>query len=244
MGSRRVARSLRALRAWWLAPPDVERARLAGDVVALAAAMRYLDDDFTCEAAAAALAESGEAGVEALRHALLASDPRVRATAANNLARASWQEFDETSRASAGWRLIDVALRDLDPDVRSAAARALGRVGGVGAVEALRAASTDPVERVRLSAVSALGRLLPYTIRQWEFEPPDPGWTTRHPPAQPSPAPPDLAPSASPAPPDQTPSDAPAQTGARIRMVVCPRCQRLSSPRFVRCHRCGARLGA
>jgi hypothetical protein len=266
--------------------PSVERAREVGDAATLARALRYVGDDYTSEDAAKALAEEGGIGAEILLDAFSEPDSRVRATSAGGLPRVAWKDVDDTVRARAGVRLI-AALGDLDTGVRSAAAGALGRVGGTGAVRALRAASADPVESVRLAAASALGRLLPNKIRQWEFEPPTPDWTAprpmpmpmrssedphpgsrpvgRMPPilrmkrplktsvvSAPEPEPePELAPEPAPlarpepeplARPEPAPQFLPLPRPPRPPMIDCPRCQKLSSVKFVRCHRCGARL--
>jgi hypothetical protein len=42
--------------------------------------------------------------------------------------------------------------------------------------------------------------------------------------------------------PSTAPPTLPPSRPPRLAMIDCPRCQKLSSPRFVRCHRCGARL--
>ena len=262
--------------------PSVERARQVGDAATLARALRYVADDYTREDAAKVLAEEGGIGAEIMLDALAEPNSRVRATSACGLRRVAWKDVDDTVRARAGVRLI-AALVDPDPDVRSAAAAALGRVGGTGAVRALRAASTDSIEQVRLAVASALGRLLPNKIRQWEYEPPTLDWTPPRPMPKPmrsseDPHPggrpvermppirrmkralvpddlfatatateaeleleptllPRLEPEPSTAPPTLPPSRPP-----RLEMIDCPRCQKLSSPKFVRCHRCGARL--
>ena len=228
-------------------PPNVERAGALGDSAALARALRYVGNDYTRGDAAMALAEEGGSGTEILLAALTESDPRVRATAAEGLARVVWQDTDDTVRARAGVRLI-AALRNTDADTRAAAARALGGVGGRGAVLALRTASTDPVEDVRLGAASALGRLLPNKIRQWQYEPPDPGWTPPRPEpvAETTPTPStvaETAPGPAPGPaPSPRPATLPPLRPPRLRMIECPRCLKLSNPQSVRCHRCGARL--
>jgi hypothetical protein len=266
--------------------PSVERAREVGDAATLARALRYVGDDYTREDAAKALAEEGGMGAGILLDALAEPDPRPRATAAGGLRRVAWKDADDTVRARAGVKLI-AALGDPDAGVRSAAAGALGRVGGTGAVRALRAASTDSVESVRLGVASALGRLLPNKLRQWEYEPPTLDWTPPRPMPKPmrssedpnpgsrpvecmppilrmkrtlvaddlsstEPEPdPELAPEPEPLPrpePEPLPRPEPApqfllpSRPPRLEMIDCPRCQKLSSPKFVRCHRCGARL--
>lgn len=193
MGRGPVEKAIRILERLGLAmPPNVERARVQGDWAALAGALRYVGDDSTRGEAARALAEAGGEGVEVLLGALAAPDSRVRAAAADGLARVAWQGADDTLRARAGVRLT-AALGDPDSDVRRAAAGALGRVGGGGAVGALRAASKDLDEEVHLAATSALGRLLPNKIRQWEFEPPTLDWTPPPVPPKPVEGPPDGA---------------------------------------------------
>ena len=256
--------------------PNVERAREVGDAATLARALRYVGDDYTRGDAAKALAEEGGLGAAILLNALVEPDPRVRATAAEGLRRVAWKDVDETVRARAGVRLI-AALGDPDTEVRSAGAGALGRVGGAGAVHALRAVSTDAVEQVRLAVASALGRLLPNKIRQWEYEPPTLDWMLPRPMPEPmrsseDPHPgswqvkrmtpilrmkrtlvsddlsatevePEPEPLPRPEPePSTAPPTLPPSRPPRLAMIDCPRCQKLSSPRFVRCHRCGARL--
>jgi HEAT repeats len=250
--------------------PNVERARDVGDAATLARALRYVGDDYTRGDAAKALAEEGGMGAEILLNALAEPEPRVRATAAEGLRRVAWKDVDDTVRARAGVRLI-AALGDSNPGVRSAAAGALGRVGGTGAVRALRAASTDSVESVRLGVASALGRLLPNKIRQWEYEPPTPDWMAPRPMPEPMRSsedphpgswqvkrmPPilrmkralasdhlsatEVKPEPLPRPepePSTAPPTLPPSRPLRLAMIDCPRCQKLSSPRFVRCHRC------
>jgi hypothetical protein len=148
------------------------------------------------------------------------------------------------------------------------------------------------VESVRLGVASALGRLLPNKLRQWEYEPPTLDWTPPRPMPKPmrssedphpgyrpvecmppilrmkrevvlpvevlAPEPqlrpePEPEPELEPAPlahpePEPLPRPEPAPQflalprPPRPPMIDCPRCQKLSSPKFVRCHRCGARL--
>jgi hypothetical protein len=199
-------------------PPNVEAARLNGDLPSLAAALRYPAYRTRCEAAWA-LAEEGEDGVAVLRRALTDPEPRVRASAADGLGEVDWDTVDANVRAVA--------------------------------VARLRVASRDPVESVRMAASAALGRMDaedepdPWAeIDEDEETPPDPlahlrsddaaddvrlAWLATHPRTPELPA----ATGASAAP-----------TPARKTMAVCPRCQRLCKPEWVRCHHCGAKMKA
>lgn len=214
-----------------------------------AVTLRHGGSDSARADAARALAERGNEGAEALLDGLAEPDPRLRETAADGLAQVNWRGIDEWIREDAGaW--LKAALRDPDDLVRAAVARALGRVGGEGAVEALTTASTDPVEEVRLAVAAALGRLEPNTEREWEYEPgtagdaavdlapedlvTDDGMTDGRALARPAEARP--ASRASEAESAATPPDAPKH------MIECPGCRRLSKPDAVRCQRCGSRL--
>jgi HEAT repeat protein len=65
------------------------------------------------------------------------------------------------------------ALDDPEPIVRTAAVRALSRLGGARSAPALiRVSASDPAPDVRLEAVAAVGRLLEARHRIVEDEPP------------------------------------------------------------------------
>jgi hypothetical protein len=244
----------------WLWPPDVQAARLSGDLETLAEALRYTDD-YIREEAADALAEEGAEGVAILRRALADLDPRARESATHGLNRVEWAGVDEQTRATLAARLREV-LEDTDPHVRAGAASALGQCGGPKALDALELAVTDPVEEVRLAAAAAIGRLEPNVLRQWLCEPSRPrttprstretrserdesAWNGSEPDGLEGVAAQEqdplawLTPGARP----ETRSTAKVPP-PRIEMAVCPRCQRLCNPTWVRCHRCGARLRA
>jgi hypothetical protein len=209
-----------------------------------AVTLRHGGSDSARADAARALAERGNEGAEALLDGLAEPDPRLRETAADGLAQVNWRGIDEWIREDAGaW--LKAALRDPDDLVRAAVARALGRVGGEGAVEALTTASTDPVEEVRLAVAAALGRLEPNTEREWEYEPDTAAAAAE------DLAPHDLAPdygvtddgaAARPALRASEAESAATPPGAPIHMIECPGCRRLSKPDAVRCQRCGSRL--
>jgi hypothetical protein len=244
----------------WLWPPDVQAARLSGDVEALAEALRCRDD-YVREEAATALAEEGAEGVAMLRRALADLDPRVRESATHGLDRVEWAGVNEQTLATLAARLGDL-LEDADPHVRAGAASALGKCGGPRALDALELAVTDPVEEVRLAAAAAIGRLEPNMLRQWLREPSRPrttprstrgtrseqdesAWNGSEPDGSAGVAAQEqdplawLTPGARP----ETRSTAKVST-PRIEMAACPRCQKLCNPAWVRCHRCGARLRA
>ena len=83
---------------------------------------------------------------------LSSADARVRADAANALARLRSKDANEQLRA--------LLLNDRDPVVRANAARALGAAEDAASFDALLARSADdPDERVRVSAVRSLGAL-------------------------------------------------------------------------------------
>lgn len=92
----------------------------------------------------------GEA-VTAFERGVLSPDPIVRVSSCFGLA-----GFDDKSDACA-FRLSEVLASDSDARVRTAAATALGIVGGDDAPPALLDATADPEVQVRRSAVRALG---------------------------------------------------------------------------------------
>lgn len=188
--------------------------------------------------AAMALADEGEAGVEALLDGLGDRDFRIRALAGEALAQVNWREVDNSLWAEASALLVS-ALNDRDPGVRGGAARALGRVGGEAAVDALQAIAADPVESVRLAVSASLGRLAPNKELEWDFEP---GTLSAVPvePAVEVPAPPRPAPRVSEA--GSAAGSASAPPAAPRPMIECPGCRRLAKPDAIRCLRCGSRL--
>jgi len=103
------------------------------------------------ETAEASLKEKGEAATAALVHALrFRKDPEVKKDAAYAL----------TLIGPSSARLLVVALRDKDPEVRYIAATTLGDVGDREAVDALMLAlEKDDSPRVRYQAVVSLGKL-------------------------------------------------------------------------------------
>ncbi len=90
----------------------------------------------------------------ALRDLANSADPRVRAECAESLADMSGD--DERPRAVEG---LSVALGDPQPDVRAAAAFALGHIGDPSAVDRLIAGLDDDVPMPRQSCAIALGRI-------------------------------------------------------------------------------------
>ena len=215
-------------------------------------------DDYVRELGAAALADEVPEGVAILRRALAHPDPRVRESATHGLDRVEWTGVDDQARATVSARLAE-ALEDVDPHVRSGAATALGRCGGAGAIEALKAALADPVEEVRLAVAAAIGKLDPKLIEQWTVRPSKPKRSPRAQGASPrreastaesvqtpsEPAAEDTDPLAWLTPGTSSPPKAAraAKSGAgRIQMVECARCRKLCQPQWIRCHRCGARL--
>ncbi len=119
-----------------------------------AALLRFAaDDDASVRAAAleslGLLGSSWSAGVRGLTDA----SPQVRLAAARLLARVV--PDDSPPRGSEG--ALARALGDESAVVRACAASTLGRMGGEGAVEALRSAAMDSDEMVSGAAVEALG---------------------------------------------------------------------------------------
>jgi len=103
------------------------------------------------ETAEASLKEKGEAATAALVHALrFRKDPEVKKDAAYAL----------TLIGPSSARLLVMALRDKDPEVRYIAATTLGDLGDREAVEALMLAlEKDDSPRVRHQVVLSLGKL-------------------------------------------------------------------------------------
>jgi HEAT repeat protein len=98
-----------------------------------------------------ALRKIGLAAVPAFERGIASPDPVVRVSSCFGLA-ATFEERD-----ACVFRLAIVLDTDSDTRVRTAAAAALGIVGGDDAPGALRRASTDPDVHVRRAAVRSLG---------------------------------------------------------------------------------------
>ena len=100
-----------------------------------------------------ALRALGPGGGETFRRGLESPSPVVRVASCFGIA-ALAAEGDETAAVE---RLVGVLAEDRDARVRSAAAKALGVVGGAAPPPALVGAVDDPELRVRREAVGALG---------------------------------------------------------------------------------------
>lgn len=100
--------------------------------------------------AGGALLALGSSAAPALRELLGASEPEVRASAA--------ELIGFTGEAGDAAQLAG-ALGDEAAEVRAAAARALGRLGASAAAAELREALGDPAPFVRTAAAHALGRI-------------------------------------------------------------------------------------
>jgi HEAT repeat protein len=100
-----------------------------------------------------ALSRLGPAGAEVFRDGLRSSNPTTRVESCFGIAATSGTG-DSSARA-----LVAATLSDGDARVRTAAARALGRLGGELAPPGLREALNDADVRVRREAVTALGAL-------------------------------------------------------------------------------------
>jgi HEAT repeat protein len=101
-----------------------------------------------------AVPDSGALALDALGDA----DGFVRATAAKLVGDLGDPDHVEAVRA--------VLSRDPDPVARQRAAESLTRLGGAGAVAALAHGLSDPMERVRLTAVRGLAKLDPASARE------------------------------------------------------------------------------
>jgi hypothetical protein len=101
-----------------------------------------------------ALRRLGPAGAEVFRQGLRSSNPTTRVESCFGIAATSGTADSSTARA-----LLAAALSDADARVRTAAARALGRLGGEVAPPGLSEAVNDADVRVRREAVTALGAL-------------------------------------------------------------------------------------
>ena len=114
-------------------------------------------------AVARALAQFSDSRViNPLLMALEDEVPEVRMVVANALERL--QGLPEAQKAAAAVEPLLIALSDDAARVRMAAAEALGKSGERRAIPALEAALRDNDYLVRLSAISALGRLYPLAI--------------------------------------------------------------------------------
>jgi hypothetical protein len=217
--------------------------------------LRHGSGDSARAEAALDLADEGDAGVEALLDGLADGDSRLRMIVLDALAQVNWRGIEDSlwSDASA---LLASALADREASIRAGAARALGRVGGEAAVDALRSAAADPAESVRLAVAASLGRLVPTTEREWEDDATNAagsattdlesgtaaahdvaagrgttagsGWAAG------------LAPSGGDA--RSETRSAPGGGDESRRMIECPGCRRMAKPDSVRCHRCGSKL--
>jgi HEAT repeat protein len=113
-----------------------------------------------CAAAAVvndALRRIGDDAATAFERGTASPDPIVRVSSCFGLAGIGDRARDADPARDAPRRLADVHARDLDARVRSAAAGALGIVGGGHAPAALLGATTDVDVHVRRAAVKALG---------------------------------------------------------------------------------------
>jgi HEAT repeat protein len=97
-----------------------------------------------------ALRRIGGESVTTFERGVSSADPVVRVSSCFGLSEAE-------ERGAATLRLADVLASDADARVRTAAAAALGIVGGDDAPAALLDATTDPEVQIRRSAVKALG---------------------------------------------------------------------------------------
>lgn len=138
----------------------------AGRQVALdAVAARLLDDDPEVRAAAiaalGALARtSGPATLLAHAEPLLASsDAAQRRTGVHLLGEIATADGRATPAAAEAVERLAFALKDADPEVRQAAASAIGALGCREGVEPLLLALADEAPEVRIAAALALGRL-------------------------------------------------------------------------------------
>jgi HEAT repeat protein len=100
-----------------------------------------------------ALRGLGSAGADAFRQGLRAHDPTVRVASCFGVAALAAEDGDPTA-ADALARLLE---EDGNVRVRTAAARALGTLGGTTPPRVLVDAAHDPEVRVRREAVTALG---------------------------------------------------------------------------------------
>jgi hypothetical protein len=205
--------------------------------------MRHGSGDSVRAEAAMALADEGDAGVEALLDGLSDGDSRLRMIVLDALAQVNWRGVEDSLRSDASALLVS-ALADREQSIRAGAARALGRVGGEAAVDALRSAAGDPAESVRLAVAAALGRLAPTTEREWEDEtstvvgPPTSGPAT----AESHGTAAGTAWASGSAPSSRDTRSGPGGGDESRRMIECPGCRRMAKPDSVRCQRCGSKL--
>lgn len=142
-----------------LADPDGERLWAARHLASLGgepadAALAYFVNDFKSggRTAAAELRAIGSRAVPSLKPLLDGRDDALRLRVVALLGDIGPAAADATTS------LIDV-LRDRDPALREAAARALGKVGAPEAAPALLAALNDTEHAVRVAATEALKRV-------------------------------------------------------------------------------------
>jgi HEAT repeat protein len=129
-----------------------QRLRQIGTLPPLAAALRAVDHPGLRAAAARAVARLGEAGVvEALAGTLDDPEPAVRQEAA-------WM-LGVTGQPAALAPLVTALAGAQDAELRATAARALGRLGDPGALDALTAAAGDADPAVAAAAARAITTL-------------------------------------------------------------------------------------
>ncbi len=134
------------------------------------------DESDVREAAAKSLGQIGDSrAVEALAETLEDDESDVREAAAEALERIGWQPDKSVTGAaywiakkawdnciSIGVHAVDpliATLKDDDPDVREAAAKALGQIGDSRAVEPLIAMLDSDIRRAAVEALEALGQV-------------------------------------------------------------------------------------
>ena len=163
-------------------PPNVERLEARGDIPGLINALGYEKDAGVRDAAARALARTGDPAVVEPLFALVrdryAAQP-CRQTAAEALGEmgapavefltAALKDSNADVREAAARVLgnvgapavasLEIAMKDSNADVREVSAKALGAIGGPSAIEILSVALTDSSAAVRQSAARALARL-------------------------------------------------------------------------------------
>ena len=163
-------------------PPNVERLEARGDVPGLVNALGYEKDAGVREAAARALARSGDPAAVGPLFALVldrhAPQPcrqtaaealgEIGAPAVEFLTPALQDSSDDVREAATrvlgnvgapAFAALEIALKDSSAVVRETAIKALGAIGGAPAVEILNVALTDSSAAVRQSAARALAKV-------------------------------------------------------------------------------------